>query len=123
MNEIMSDRRRHRRIQVGDGAFVSLGTPGRKLWHILDISPGGLAFRYMQDAATPKGSSELEIVTRDTSFSLDHLHFRIVSDTEVKSKTGSPPNLRRCGVEFMPLTTLQTSQLDLFMGRYCSGPH
>jgi hypothetical protein len=119
MNENSSERRRHRRLPVANGAYVSLDASARKLWHILDVSPGGLAFRYMQGEKTTVDPSELEIVTRDTSFFLENIPFRVVSDREVKPEPGDCFKLRRCGVEFMPLTAAQTSRLEFFMGRYC----
>jgi hypothetical protein len=120
---ISSERRRYPRVGVDNGAFVSIDPPGRKLWHILDISRGGLAFRYMQGMGSAEPSSALEIVTRDTSFELENVPFRVVSDIQLRGAPGSPYQLRRCGVEFMPLSETQTSQINLFMGRYNPGQH
>jgi hypothetical protein len=118
---ISPERRRYKRVGVDNGAFVSIDPPGRKLWHMLDISRGGLSFRYMQGIGSAEASSALEIVTRDTSFDLENVPFRVVSDIQLRVAPGSPYQLRRCGVEFMPLSKTQTSQINLFMGRYAGG--
>ena len=41
------ERRRHRRLQGKDGALLSLGVELKRMWHLIDISEGGLAFRYL----------------------------------------------------------------------------
>lgn len=118
--ETLPDRRRYKRVKADSGSFVSLGTSERKLWHILDISRAGLAFRYVHGMESVNSQSELEIVTRDTSFSLDHVPYRTVSDWEME-KPGSPFRLRRCGVEFMALTKGQTDQLEYFISNRSCG--
>ena len=39
------ERRRHRRLQGKDGALLSLGVELKRVWHLIDISEGGLASR------------------------------------------------------------------------------
>ncbi len=117
-SDIFLERRRSKRAPVGNGAFVCLTAPGRRLWHIMDIANGGLSFRYMPSVETVKGIAELEIVTRDASFSLEKVPVKIVSDTELKEPGGSHIKMRRCGVQFGNLTQPQTALLENFISRY-----
>lgn len=118
------ERRRCRRVRVGDSTFVCLTGPERRPWHILDISEGGLSFRYVPklELETMEDLPELEIVTRDATFSLEKLPFKTVSDTGMDGTPGSHLQLRRRGVQFGDLTKLQTAQLDHFISHYSVGP-
>jgi hypothetical protein len=117
-SDIFQERRKSGRVRVADGAFVCLTGPGRKLWHMMDIAPGGLSFRYVPSLETMEGISQLEIVTRDASFSLENVPFKTVSDIELKGSPGSHFKLRRCGVQFGSLTQTQTTGLKDFTSRY-----
>jgi hypothetical protein len=119
--ESFQERRQSKRVRVADSAFVCLTAPGRKLWHMLDIAHGGLSFRYVPSLEAVEGTSELEIVTRDASFSLEKVPFKTVSDVELKETPGSHFKLRRCGVRFGTLTQPQSSRLDDFISRYSAG--
>ncbi|MDD5206861.1 MAG: PilZ domain-containing protein [Desulfobacterales bacterium] len=114
------ERRQSKRFPV-EGAFVCLTSTGRRLWHILDIARGGLSFRYVPALESMEGSSELEIVTRDASFSLEKVPFQTISDTELKDRVGNDFKLNRCGVKFGSLTQPQAARLDDFISRYSAG--
>jgi hypothetical protein len=120
-SDILQERRQSKRVPVGDGAFVCLASSGRRLWHILDIAPGGLSFRYAPAMEPMEGITELEIVTRDTSFSLEKMPFKTVSDIELKGTAGSRFKLNRCGVKFGALTQPQAARLDDFITCYSAG--
>ena len=65
------EQRRNRRFRANEGTFVSTRTNGQKFWQIIDVSKGGLSFRYIPHREDLKNSSKLNISTRDTSFSLE----------------------------------------------------
>lgn len=110
------------RVRVGDSAFVSLSASERRFWHILDISEGGLAFRYLPHLGLAEKDSELEIVTRDTAFSLENVPFRTVSDRLMEGAPGTYPQLRRRSVQFGGLTEQQANRLGRFIDRYTLAP-
>jgi hypothetical protein len=74
------ERRVHNRYKLQEGAFAAPWAPVRKLWQILDISHGGLAFRYIPYIQEISESGELEITTRDVGFSLEKIPYRSVSE-------------------------------------------
>lgn len=120
-SDIFQERRQSKRFPVSDGAFVCLTSSGRRLWHIMDIARGGLSFRYVPALESMEGISEMEIVTRDASFSLEKVPFQAVSDIELKEKVGNNFKLNRCGVKFGSLSQPQAARLDDFISRYSAG--
>jgi hypothetical protein len=114
----MGERRQHKRFQTRDGAFAAPRAQDRKLWQILDISRGGLAFRYVDNGEELDGSSNLDILTRDTLFSLEGVPFQTISDVQIPEETFLGYGLRRRGVQFGELADSQTSQLEYFIRKH-----
>ncbi|MFC1580344.1 hypothetical protein ACFL4N_05465 [Thermodesulfobacteriota bacterium] len=98
-----------------DGAFVAQRSQERKLWQILDICMGGLAFRYIPIAQEIIESSKLEIVTSDTLFSLENIPYRSISECEISEESLSKYSLKRHSVQFGYLTDDQKSELKYFI--------
>ena len=92
-----------------------------KFGRINNISMGGLSFRYIPHREDLKNSSELNISTRDTSFSLEKMPFKSVSDSEIADESSSSYALKRHGVQFGVLTPSQISQLDYFIQNHTFG--
>jgi hypothetical protein len=115
------ERRTHTRFRVQRGAFVTPRAVGRKLWQIIDISKGGLAFRYIAQDEEFERSSELDIITRDTVFSLEKVPFTSVSDFETADKPFLGYETRRHGVQFGTLTHNQKSRLEYFIQNHTIG--
>ena len=83
----------------------------------IDISRGGLAFRYIAQEEELNRSSDLDIRTRDTGFSLEKLPFKDISDSAITNEQ-SQFNLRRRSIQFGELTPYQASQLKYFIRSY-----
>lgn len=116
------ERRKHKRFQAKNGTFAALKARGRKLWQILDISRGGLAFRYVTTAEELEESPKLDILTSDTRFSVEEIPIRNISDSEiVKEYSSSNLGLRRRSVQFGKLTDDQRSQLEYFIHNHTLG--
>jgi hypothetical protein len=109
------ERRRHERYQARKGAFVAPDTHVRKLWQILDISKGGLAFRYVVTGEDLDKCSALDILTADTQFFLEMIPVRCISDLEIVNESVSSYGIRRRSVEFGKLTPFQMSSLEDFI--------
>jgi hypothetical protein len=109
------ERRHYERFEAKKGAFVALKGSARKLWQIIDISKGGVAFRYVVNGEEVEESSELDILTADTRFSLETLPFKCVSEFEMTNELSLSFRLRRCSVEFGKLTQFQVSKLERFI--------
>jgi len=112
------ERRKHGRLQGKDGALVSLGVEIRRMWHLIDISKGGLAFRYLSGMEEPELFSELVLLTKEVSFFLEKIPFTVVADCEMNGRFLSRYTFRRCGVRFGRLTTDQSLQLQYFITKH-----
>ena len=115
------ERRKHRRMEVRDGAFVLLGPHSTKLGRIIDISMGGLAFSHMAREKPSSGLFELDIFTIDTDFYLERVVFETISDFKTHENPFSSITMRRSGVRFGELGHSQVSQLEDFMQKYTVG--
>jgi hypothetical protein len=114
VNKEIVERRKHTRFQVPKSAFVGFGPYDAKVGQIIDVSLGGLAFRYVGTEEPANG--ELSIFVTERDFYVSHIPFRTISDFEVAGKTSSTPvTLRRSGVQFGILTDHQTYQLEYFL--------
>ena len=116
------ERRKHKRFQVQDGAFAVL-TPHFYTWgQIIDISRGGLAFRYTGKELPPNISCDLGISLANIGFYLGKLPFRAISDFEIGNEVAyNLTTIRRCGVEFGELTLNQISGLECFIRNQTMG--
>ncbi len=108
------ERRKHKRIQVRTGAFVGVGPHFNQVGPLIDISMGGLAFRYMAREKQLGGLS-LDIFLTDRDFYLSYVPFKAVSDSKTPDTT-----TRRCSVKFANLTQSQISCLEHFIASYTS---
>jgi len=112
----LAERRRHKRFQAQEGAFAVVRPESTKLGQIIDISQGGLAFRYTVTGARANGAFEVDIFLAGDGFCLEKIPIKTVSDLKVPKKfsNGSLP-MRRCGVQFGELTDNQIAQLEYFI--------
>jgi len=117
MNRIeVVERRRHKRFQAEGGAYAAVRPQYDKIGQIIDVSRGGLAFRYMVSGSQEDVSSELDIFLIGDSFHLDKVAFQTVSDEEIPERlSSSAQKMRRCAVQFGELTQMQILKLEEFI--------
>ena len=117
MNRIeVVERRRHKRFQAEEGAYAAVRPQYDKIGQIIDVSRGGLAFRYMVSDSQGGVSPELDVFLIGDSFHLDRVPFRIVSDEGIPERLSpGTQEMRRCGVEFGELTQMQILKLQEFI--------
>jgi len=110
-------RRKHQRFQLEDFTFVNLKSESDKdIGQLIDISNGGLSFRYFVGAKKPKNYSKLDIVLSDSDFSITGLPFRVIADTELTNGFRSGPIMfKRYCVQFEELTYNQNFKLCYFL--------
>jgi len=116
-----AERRAHRRSAVQNGCIACCEVTA--VGHILDISPGGLAFRYVASTAQTKGLSRLRILVTDRSFCLEEIPFRTVWDLPMPAEFSlGPITLRYCGVQFQDLTNRCKMALREFIRNHTLAP-
>jgi hypothetical protein len=109
--EGLLEDRQHNRVKVDDGGFAQLSPGLPVLGEIIDISRGGLAFRYVASESTV-----LNILTTDHRFCLEKIPARIIRDAAMPEQFpyGSI-TLRHCAVQFGQLTPSQKLGLEHFI--------
>jgi hypothetical protein len=112
------ERRKHKRFQVQNGAFVILTPPDTKVGRIMDISMGGLAFHYVGRADPSNKSTKLSIFSGDCSFYLYKVPCETILDSRAYVSHSAPISIRRCSVQFGELTHNQVSRLEHFIQDY-----
>jgi hypothetical protein len=116
-----AERRRHKRFPVQRKAYALLKTHESKLGQIVNISKGGLAFRYMSARKRLKGTFDIDIMITDNGFRLDNVRVRMISEREVNDERSfSFLKIRQLGVEFADLSQDQDARLEYFIQKYAT---
>jgi hypothetical protein len=106
------DRRKHERFGVPIGIYVSFRSRGARLGEVINISQGGLAFRYMGGKEPSDGPDKLNIFLEEGGFHLNDVPFRTVTDFGTYQVPFTSVTMRQSGVQFGELTRHQMSQLE-----------
>ena len=118
------ERRRHKRFDLPTGVYVSCRPHGPRLGEVINISRGGLAFRYYGDYADEEPSNDsnkLNIFLEEGNFHLNDVPFRTVTDFGIRQAPFPSVTMRRSNIQFNHLTDLQVSQLQNFIENYAIG--
>jgi len=117
--EALVEGRQHRRFTVHNGGFAALCNAFTALGQIIDISRGGLSFRYVAREARTYGSAELRILMTDGSFCFEKVPFKTIWDSEMPREFSfGDITMRHCGVQFGALTHRQKVDLEYFIRSY-----
>lgn len=115
------EHRKYKRFQVPGGVFVGFGSRANKVGQIIDVSMGGLAYRYVGCEESCDGS-HLDIFVTDNDFYMGAVPFKTVCDFQVVDRVpASPMTMRRCGVQFGKLSRKQSAQLEYFIQQHTLG--
>ncbi len=119
--DVPTERRKHRRLQLqGDGVAL-LKMPSSHatiVGEIMDISVGGVSFRYISGQEPDDGPSELSLVSADHSFYLGSLPITTVSDLEMAKIPFGSVSTRRRGLKFGKMGQNHTFALEHFIRNY-----
>ena len=123
LNREIVDRRQYKRYQVPTNSYISLGSNDPGLGQIIDISMGGIAFRYMGSEKLPD-QSHLDMFLTEGDLCLSKVPFKTVSDYEIPNTVlckivdpipRSCRTMRRSGLQFGELMPEQKVQLERFI--------
>jgi hypothetical protein len=120
------ERRKNRRFKAVEGAYAAVSPNSHKLGQILDISMGGLAFKYID---TSNGESKKEQSPEETIFLssmgyyVGDLPFQTISDYEVTNAPSfSSMKVRKRHVQFSDLSFKQLFDLDYYLKNNVAEP-
>lgn len=123
MSEISSsyqnERRAYHRLRVPDDIlFVRNSYSKEELGTILDISLGGISFKYDQNKNQPEESNLLDIVSSDKSIQILKVAYQNVNDFEyIEGYPFASHRRRRRGICFEDLSSEQVIAIDRLLGK------
>lgn len=113
------ERRKNKRYKAVEGAYAAISPNSHKLGQIIDISMGGLSFKYI-DTSGEAGHSELPseeaIFLSSMGYYVGDLPFKTVADYEVTNAPSfSSMKVRKRHLQFTDLTFKQLFDLDYYL--------
>lgn len=125
--KVQVERRKHERYPVPTGVIAVLGPHFDRVGQIMDISRGGIGFRYVDSSEGVRDLTELDIVFESGRFYLDKLPCATRSDVIIPDEFSlslgrtAVGSTRRCGVQLGDLMPRQVSQLEYFIQNHTIG--
>jgi hypothetical protein len=114
--------RKRRRHKARTGLFVTFDNT-LSLNQIGDINMGGLSYYYENHGFTMgMRSHALRIITTDDPTGINHIPFKIVSDSETGSLLFKNRQINRQGIRFSGLTLVQKRKLRDIIQHYTHEP-
>jgi c-di-GMP-binding flagellar brake protein YcgR len=111
-NTSVTERRRHPRFSAQKRALAAVSGDEFGLpYHLIDISEGGMAFRYLNDNPLPLTDRQMDIYLNEDLY-VGRLPVRVVADRQLADDFFPK---RRCSVAFGTLTPAQQIQLQAFI--------
>ncbi|MBI9083124.1 MAG: PilZ domain-containing protein [Desulfobacterales bacterium] len=108
-----SERRRYERFAIQGNAFAVLLSDTPRLGQIIDISRGGMSFRYVDDAGAISDRADLDIFLLNQPVLMKSVAVRSRCDFQIEPrKSSTSETVRRCCVEFVALGPGHSYALD-----------
>lgn len=112
-----SERRAFPRYSTMERALLAMGQDREGVYHLLDISRGGISFRYIGNKCRTAGVDKVDLYHHENLW-LGEVPVQSVEDVPLSNGTIS---YRRCGLRFTELTDQQIERLESFMGKVVVG--
>ncbi len=115
------ERRKYPRYDVENGSLVAFKHYAPKLGQIIDMSLGGLAFRYIENREKNTSSelSEIDILVPEEGFYLKQIPIKSLIDIEITNEIPfSTSTMWQHCVQFDTLSLNQQTHLEFFINKY-----
>ncbi len=113
------ERRRNKRYKAVEGAYAAISPNSHKLGQVIDISMGGLSFKYIDTSSDDSENSRLpeeSIFLSSMGYYVGDLPFKTVSDYEITNAPSfSSMKVRKRHVQFTDLSFKQLFDLDYYL--------
>ena len=113
------ERRKHKRYKAVEGAYAAISPHSHKLGQVIDISMGGLSFKYIDttsDDVEFEQPSEESIFLSSMGYYVGDLPFKTISDYEITNAPSfSSMKIRKRHVQFTDLSFKQLFDLDYYL--------
>jgi len=112
------ERRRNKRYKAVEGAYAAISPNSSKLGQIIDISIGGLAFKYIDTSndEEEKLTSEETVFLSSMGYYVGDLPFKTIADYEITNAPSfSSMKVRKRHIQFSDLSFKQLFDLDYYL--------
>lgn len=120
------ERRKNKRYKAVEGAYAAISPNSHKLGQIIDISMGGLSFKYIDtsnESITDEKAPEETIFLSSMGYYVGDLPFKTVADYEVTNAPSfSSMKVRKRHIQFTDLSFKQLFDLDYYLRNNVSEP-
>ncbi len=120
------ERRKNKRYKAVEGAYAAISPNSHKLGQIIDVSMGGLSFKYIDTSGEQPENNRLPeetIFLSSMGYYVGDLPFKTVSDYEVTNAPSfSSMKVRKRHVKFSDLSFKQLFDLDYYLRNNVSEP-
>lgn len=116
------EQRVHERFRVKDGVFAVIrknNDTKLTVGQIIDISQGGMSFKYMANSEPIDGVHKLDIYSSGNGAQLKDISFRVITDSRIDSPFPfSTVFMRRGGLQFQGLSDDHLNRFFEFIGKF-----
>ncbi len=120
------ERRKNKRYKAVEGAYAAISPNSHKLGQIIDLSVGGLAFKYIDtsnEETEEKQTSEETIFLSSMGYYVGDLPFKTIADYEITNAPSfSSMKVRKRHVQFTDLSFKQLFDLDYYLKNNVAEP-
>jgi len=113
------ERRRNKRYKAVEGAYAAISPNSHRLGQIIDISMGGLSFKYIDTSKDDQESDDMQedaVFLSSMGYYVGDLPFKTVSDYEITNAPSfSSMKVRKRHVQFTDLSFKQLFDLDYYL--------
>ncbi|MGM0654855.1 MAG: PilZ domain-containing protein [Thermodesulfobacteriota bacterium] len=113
------ERRKNKRYKAVEGAYAAISPNSNKIGQIIDISMGGLCFKYINtenNSEEPVNRNEASIFLSSMGYYVGDLPFQTIADYEITDRPSfSSMKVRKRHVKFTDLTFKQLFDLDNYL--------
>ncbi|WP_035236461.1 PilZ domain-containing protein [Desulfobacter vibrioformis] len=113
------ERRRNKRYKAVEGAYAAISPNSNRLGQIIDISMGGLCFKYIAPAnksSDPEEKNEESIFLSSIGYYVGDIPFQTIADYEITDAPSfSSMKVRKRHIKFTDLTLKQLFDLDHYL--------
>jgi len=113
------ERRKNKRYKAIEGAYAAISPNSQKLGQIIDISMGGICFKYIDTRNDDQNSGtqrEDSIFLSSMGYYVGNLPFKTVADYEIiNAPSFSSMRVRKRHIQFNELNFKQLFDLDCYL--------
>lgn len=113
------ERRKNKRYKAVEGAYAAISPNSNKIGQIIDISMGGLCFKYINtenESEEPAHRNQESIFLSSMGYYVGDLPFQTIADYEMTDTPSfSSMKVRKRHVKFTDLTFKQLFDLDHYL--------